>query len=938
MTNYKYRRIIPTETPYVIRATKLAVFAVNSTTREALYGDQYNLYLVSLLSNSLVCFIPIVEFFKQELSRYAEKRQQDFVNQYAFTSLNWLFSLEKLNIWVIVVNKRKLVFLSDSLELSAEHNIDNTGILGCYVSRGDDLIFTLTGDGKIQVWSCEINFDTGKKRQSEFEVRLTIKKLIPAGAFNFTKLSVSESIGSSLVAAANTAGEVHVYDYINGGQVVNLTPSDPSKPHITALALRVEFIVYADRNLTFVVYSLTGRVELIRMTLPESFIKVEKILIETDDTAAGVLLLDSCGTLHDYSIRSKDILSSITLRAFTEQMSASPLTAERQSFAATGKSASMMDSKQIARAPRYTNFWYLDCDKSGTRQLWVVYNRCLEVIKLLAIAHVVPVRYPISYIRPLSPLNPGSDDCPLACVTPTHDIILIKANLGVEVTFTPSLTTNFKRQQDQEAFSPEHSDLFYEANTLFTISDQGCFRTYDIDSNSASKDFKIAKQVISCITLVPKYPALETLNKQVKQDFYFILGNTHGAVKVVEYDAKQNSFSFFKRYAAFVSVVSVSYIPSVRKVAAIGREGLVKFLLCDEGYEWDSLSFNGTWENVSAAALCGVDTILLGYESGMVQSCYFGDFTGSPLISLLEFHRGRITEIQGLKLTNKEAVSADSLGLIVLWNLDQESPFRVFSMLNSVSSLSIFGARCCESIFIVQYSKILQLHISAAQPYVRLNLRIVKEFKQEVKAKRLKTKSAKVLPMRSVKDAEAKALKARNFNKYLMHYSSEVLALGSLKTRVQKAREYVSRDILTAFQHENRRTTSTNEAKDSIREQPFFKRPRRPATKIIEHNRKIREKKQVALSIKRQGVEVPRELLALTKVTTAMFTHNAERPVMSPLTRMSSPTLSPLPMSPHPKPRISILTHGELKAANIRPKTTTMKDLFFSGFSLSLQK
>jgi WD40 repeat protein len=910
-TPHKYRRLIPRETPSIIRATKLSVLAVNSLTREVLYGDQYNLYLVSLLSNSLVSYLSIGEFFKTELSRYTEKRQQDFVSQYALTSLSYLFALERLNIWALVINKRKLVFLSDSLELSTEHSIDTSGVLSCYASQKEDLIFTITSDGKINVWGVEINNDNVKKRsgQSDFEVRLTMKRLIPAGPHPFTKLGVSETPLSSLIAAANLGSELYVYDYQSGNIVLTLLPQDASKPPITAVAIRGECVVSVDTGLVLVVYSLSKGCELIRHTLPDYFNRIDDVMLETEDSAAGLLLLDSAGYIHDYSCRNKNILSSVLLRA-AEYSGTSPATADRLSFTATVRPNSHTESNVMTKASRY--LWYLDCERSGLRQLWVVYNRSLELIKLTAICHVVPIGYPIKYIR-LCGLQRQEGE--IACVTDDHDVLVV-AQSGSELLFAPSPPSTFKRQSDQEAFMPAYSNLFIEASTFFTISDQGLVRTYDIESATASKDFKLTKQKISALALVPKYPSLGSYSKQLKQDYFLILGNTQGAVKVIEYDSKLSSLSLVKKYAAHTAVVEVIYLPKTRKVVTVGSEGLVKFMLCDEGYEWDTTAFKGTWEDVSTACVCGLDTILLGYHSGMLQSCYFGKFNGPPLIALLEYHRGGITQLAGLKNSNKDAVSADSLGTVVLWNLDNESPTRVFSLEFAVSSLCIFGNRSCESIFVLQGDKILQIHIQAVQLYAKSNLKTIKEFKSEVKAKRSKGKSAKVLPVRSTMDLKMKEMRVTNFNGYLMNYSSEVLRLNSLKTKVQKVRELVSRDVLAVAEDASRKSTTVHEVKDSLRGDQkilIFKRPKRPATTILQQNRLIRERRSAVLSIKRQGVVVPGEFLASTKVTTRMFKINAE----------------PSAMSPKPCPHLSQLTHAEMFQAHQRPKTTTMKDLFY---------
>jgi hypothetical protein len=234
--------------------------------------------------------------------------------------------------------------------------------------------------------------------------------------------------------------------------------------------------------------------------------------------------------------------------------------------------------------------------------------------------------------------------------------------------------------------------------------------------------------------------------------------------------------------------------------------------------------------------------VLLGYQSGMLQTLYFSPTAAMPANALLEYHTSAITCVSGLKYHISEGVSADAQGNIVLWSLDTNDPLKVFQLYNSIEAIISFGTHQIEALYVVIFGALLKVNIDRSIAYKQVSRRDVLSYRTEAKRRRLEQKKRVARPI-SIYTLPRKPTGSD--------------PISSLYSRVFATKARVQADPLVVRPQGTR--TFEEETLPELRSEDRQKD--RALHRIIERNHIERFKKSLTITIRHCNQWVPRELL-----------------------------------------------------------------------------
>ena len=820
-----YSRFARSTVPYVIVNGQIYSFAVNEQTREWLYADVRGVHLVSLLDNEVTRSIQYTELIKQELSRLSDRKQQEIIQSYASHGLQNLYSLHTLNIWLGVISRKRFIFFNEELLVSSESPIDISGVSSVKVDSDTGDIFTLTGEGKVLTWTCEILSDSTKKR-SEFDVKIIQKKTFSLDS-SIEKFDMSTKGTHYLAVLAENANNiitVHVWDYQTGEKLPSIPHTEGYNPvSVTAIGLKTAFLAYLDANKTIVVKDLETGSEIHRKNIANYVNQVDYIQFEETDLTSGIYLIENKGKIIDYSASFGSVLSSFS------HFKSKEMDQKVSKFYLTGLRSNLFDDKASPGAvnSRFNTITAIITRVTGLKQVWYLYDGGIDVVDLAAVGEMVRGEGVVRANR-----MQGSEV--MAVQMESGQLVMVNTLTEQQVACYPCPPSDSR--------GVSLCEVCAEMNTVVSLSSTGLLSCHNISDNTCSVGYQLSKLTVTALCVAPKYAVNHPLAKG-NEVLYIVMGTDSGVILVFEYNPKGRGIDHRKRYAAHDAVVFIAYRHWDRKVITVGRDGYVKFLQCDNYYEWDSGSYKGFWADCSAGAHCSRSMVILGYESGMLQTLYFSPSADYPISGLLEYHTTSIRTVSGLDISPSEAVSVDAAGLVVLWNLEKNEPLRVFRVHSRIDSLVISGNLTCDQILVVFDGAILRLRNDKNSFYKRITRRDIQNYKAEIKRKRLDQKKKNIRSQRRLK----------------VEPRVQINSVKELYAQVNALKQQLERDP-TEEQRPPFPRSDDDLPPDKPQKPPTEERFKQ-MLQLIEEKRRERFKKSLTLTIRNVNVMVPREVL-----------------------------------------------------------------------------
>ena len=473
------------------------------------------------------------------------------------------------------------------------------------------------------------------------------------------------------------------------------------------------------------------------------------------------------------------------------------------------------------------------------RQIWALFDGSLDVVNLASLGEMLKIEEKVAKAYRLQYSHGAVWAFPSAG---TSEVMVVQTQAGA-LHLVNTLSEQRIASYCEVSGGAGLSALSLEMSAVVTLSPASLLCCQNLQTSVACQGYQLSKLTITSLCLSPKYPVTHLLAKD--NDIYYVtLGSDSGLVLVFEYNPRGQGLDLRKRYAAHDAVVLVAYRHWDRKVLTVGRDGYVKLLLCDGNYEWDSVSYKGFWTDCSACGLCGHSMVVLGYESGMLQTLYFSPSTDYPISGLLEYHTTAIKTVCGLDLSLAEAASADDAGQIVLWNLEKNEPLRVFRVNAQINSLVISGNPACDTLLVVFEGSILRLRNDKNSVYKRVTRRDILTYKSEIKRKRMEQKK---------KSARS------NLHSSVRPKTQSKPSIQDLRTHVASVKQRLERDPV-----EDLRQASARPDDDPVGEKTQkgtqadmrFKQ----ILQLMEDRRIERFKKSLTLTIRNVNVLIPREV------------------------------------------------------------------------------
>lgn len=831
-------RFQETTVPPVIANGHIHSFAVNEVTQELLYVTSSHIALVSLQTLSEVKRIPFSSLVRLDPIRTADRKFQEVLQQYMNFGLHFLNSLPHLNVWLGVINKRRIVCISEELEVSNEVTLDSSGVVGLQVHPVTGDLFMLGMEGKIFVMTCEYSFEGVRKRVAslyDFEIKISVKKQIGTDV-NLARLIVSYSDSSTYFIAStdqtSVSSEIHIWNHSSGEKLPSLLHGDSQPISITSLAAFNTVLALIDSTKTLVIYDYLARTEIVRTGLMGFVGNIEALVVEDSELTAGIYIFDSLGRLYDYvpglgldslyySVRTRDSLTPSQHRPMD-------------------KSSMPSSTKLFTQSPiKSLSLIRLVLRHTGLRQLWILAEGTIEIINLGSIGRVTGMK-DVKKVE-----SKGNQ---LICYGENGSVTLMDLETGKYAGKVKDVLMNLTdRDHPSGLFVPVFTAYLPELDFMAFVSFNGLLKLYNLDTGSVSLNFSIQKKTISANCFIPR--------SQSESLFDIVLGTNVGEILVLSYISYSKEVLQKRKYAAHDLVVFVKYLPTLQRVITVGREGVVRFLAFPE-YSWDGTVFKGFWSDCTAGALCGTSLLVLGYESGMLQTLYFS-FSGSyPSVLLLEYHIFKVTSVSGLPNSASEAVSGDSAGNIVLWNVDQGQALKVFSVLNHISAVAMAGNVVCERLYAVVNGNIVALSLRTKTQYVSFSYKDVKVWKEERVRKRTEYKGRKIVKKNQMRAGSMAALDeaVRREGKVF------VGSVDHLVRKVKVAERLVKRDPLEIKQQLRVNDSFYKLEAKKLTDNLLRNYQTRPMNHILELNSLERLKKSITQVIRYISPSIPAEL------------------------------------------------------------------------------
>lgn len=830
-------RFQDTTVPPVIANGHIHSFAVNEVTQELLYVTSSHIALVSLQTLSELKRIPFSSLVRLDPARTADRKFQEVLQQYITFGLHFLHSLPHLNIWLGVINKRRVVCFSEDLEVSNEVTLDSSGVVGLHVHPITGDLFMLGVEGKIFVITCEYSFEAARKRVAsiyDFEIKVSVKKQISLDV-NLARLVVAYTENCTYFLACTDQPalpfDIHVWNHSSGEKLPSLLHGDSQPVSILALAAFNNILALIDSSKTMVIYDYLARVEMVRTGLAGSVGNVEALVLEDSDLTAGIYVLDSLGRLYDYvpGLGLDSLYSSLRTRdSFTPSQ---PRLIDKSSLPSSTKLFPPVALKSLPLVR-------LVLHHTGLKQLWILAEGTVEIINLGSIGRVTDM-------KDVRKVEVKANQA--ICYGEREGVTLMDMDTGKYIGKVREILANLSdKEHPSGLFVPVFTSFLPELNILALVSHSGLLKFYNLNSDAVSLNFYMQKKTLSAACFIPR--------TQSDSQFDTIFGTNVGEILVLAYNSYSKEVTLQRKYAAHDFVVFIKYLPTLQRVLTVGSEGVIRFLTFPD-YSWDTTFFKGFWSDCTAGALCGTSLLVLGYESGMLQTLYFS-FSGShPAVLLLEYHIFKVTSVSGLASSTAEAVSGDSAGNIVLWNVDQGRALKVFSVLEHVAAVIIAGNEVCERLYAVVSGRVVALSLKTKSKYVSFSYKEVRLWKEERARKRTEYKGRKI-----VKKTQARSGSMVALDEAVRRQGVTLGSVDHLVRKVQVAEKWVSQDPL-AIQPQRRSNDSLYKLEAKKLTDNWLRTfQTRPMNHILEHNSLERLKKSISRVIRYISPSIPAEL------------------------------------------------------------------------------
>lgn len=846
----QFHRLQGRTLPFVITNGQIYSFAINEQTSELLYADIRGLHLVSISDNAVVRSIPYTDLIKQELTRLSDRKQQEIVQNYASHGVQHLWAVQPLNIWLGVISRKRFVFFSEELAVSSESPIDISGITAIKVDKETGDIFTLTGEGKVMIWMCEIISDSSKKRV-DFDVKIVQKKTFGVDS-SIEKFDMATK-GFHYLACiaenpANSTAVIHLWDYHTGEKLPSIAHTEGYSPlSVTAIGLKCTFLAFLDANKTIIIRDLEAGAEIHRKSLSTLTSSIDYIVFEEWDLTSGIYLIDNTGKIVDYSATVPGVLSSST-HSKTKESDLKGRNADK--IYITGLRSQFLDDKAIPGSinSRFNTIYAIVTLFSGLKQIWALHDGCLDVINLASIGEMMRIEGKVAKAYRLQFSHGAAWAFPSPGVSEVMAVQTQAGALHLLNTLSEQTLVSYNCAVS-DSRGPGLCALTLEMNSMVIMSPAGLISCQNIQTNAVSQGFQLTKLTITSLCLSPKYPVSHPLAKE--NDIFFItMGTDSGIILVFEYNPRGRGIELKKRYAAHDAVLLVTYRYWDRRVMTAGRDGYVKFLQCDNYYEWDNATYKGFWTDCSTCGLCGHSMVILGYESGMLQTLYFSPSTDYPISGLLEYHTTAIRTVCGLDLSLAEAASADNAGQIVLWNLEKNEPLRVFRVNAQVDSLVISGNPVCDALLVVIEGSIYRLRNDKKSAYTRVTRRDIQTYKAEIKRKRMDQKKKNVRSSNLLSSA-TRGPKADP--------KPATSSIKDLYAHISAVKQQLELGPVEDLRHVSLKVEDELQAEKSQKSTPADARLKQ-IIQLMEDKRMERFKKSLTLTIRNINVLIPREV------------------------------------------------------------------------------
>ena len=830
-------RFQDTTVPPVIANGHIHSFAVNEVTQELLYVTSSHIALVSLQTLSELKRIPFSSLVRLDPARTADRKFQEVLQQYITFGLHFLHSLPHLNVWLGVINKRRIVCFSEELEVSNEVTLDSSGVVGLHVHPITGDLFMLGIEGKIFVITCEYSFEGVRKRVAtvyDFEIKVSVKKQISLDV-NLTRLAVAYTDSCTYFLACTDQPalpfDVHIWNHSSGEKLPSLSHGDSQPVSILALAAFNHILALIDSSKTLVIYDYLTRTEMVRTGLAGYVGNIEALVLEDCELTAGIYVLDSFGRLYDYvpGLGLDSLYSSLRTRDSLTPSQPRPI--DKSSLPSSTR---LFPLNTLKPSPLIR----LVLHHTGLKQLWMLAEGTVEVVNLGSIGRATEM-------KDVKKVEMKGNQA--ICYGEKGEVALMDMDTGKNAGKVREILPNLAdKEHPSGLFVPVFISFLPKLNFLALVSNSGLLKFYNLNSDTVSLNFFMQKKTLSAACFIPR--------TQCDSHFDTIFGTNIGEVLVLAYNSYTKEVTLQRKYAAHDLVVFIKYLPAVQRVLTVGREGVVRFLTFPE-YSWDTTFFKGFWSDCTAGALCGTSLLVLGYESGMLQTLYFSFGGSHPAVLLLEYHIFKVTSVSGLASSTTEAVSGDSAGNIVLWNVDQGRALKVFSVLDHISAVIIAGNEVCERLYAVVNSRIVALSLKTKSQYVSFSYKEVRVWKEERARKRTEYKGRKIIKKTQARSGSMVALDEA--------VRRQGVALGSvdhLVRKVQVAEKWVSQDPLTIQpQMRNNDSLYKLEAKKHT-DKWLHTFQSRPMNRILELNSLERLKKSISRVIRYISPSIPAEL------------------------------------------------------------------------------
>lgn len=774
------------------------------------------------------------------------------LQQYQSYGLNFLNALPNLNIWLGVINRRRVVCLSEELEVSNEVTLDSSGVVSLAVHPHTGDLFILGLEGKVFVLSVEYSFDAVRKRLStpfDFEIKISGKKQITADV-PLSKAVLSLGATTFIIGAPETSAlqvEVHIWNYTTGEKTPSIVHSDSSgqQTAIQALAASHSTVAVLDSTKTLTIYDFLTRQELVRQLVGIG--DVEALILEDPDITCGVYMLETTGRVGDF-VPGTGIASTFT--------------------------STRVLKDRTPRFPKPPAQFTLVTQHSGLKQLWLLVDGVLDVLNLASIGHTADLK-PVSRAEvKFEQLFLYSEEGDVEVYDPRRERVTQRFE---------EICKGFNDKESPDGrFIPAFSAYIPDINFLAYISINGLLKLYDLDSGIASINIFIPKKTFTAAYFLP-FPNSDT-------SFDCILGTSQGEILIFTYNKLTREVTIKRKFVAHSNVIAILRQPRTQRIMTVGKEGVVRLLAWPE-YRWETSILKGFWSDCSACAICGNSLLVLGYESGMLQTIYLSFGSVQSAASLLEYHLAQITSVCGLPNSSSEAISADITGVLVLWNLDQSSPIRVFSVLQEIKTVGLFGGGKSEKAFLVLKTACLFLSLRTKAQYMSVSTKDLTKWKEEKVKKRTEYKGRKIM-----RKAEMRSSSLASLEEIMKKTNPQPLGLVSkLLKKVNIAKAIVERDVLS-ISPDKRQIDAPQRVEIKKMTDNWYRTYRnRPLTRILEQNGLERLKKSVSKVIIHFADEIPGELAfngkGLRKFSSAL---NTDRGIRVKQSRQSAGSPQPL--------------------------------------------